>query len=116
MLDDTPTSEGGATSVFAVTTGKGPKWDEDRPLRGQRDWVEHAAFADELVERGVIIVGGPIGGGGGDDVALLAVSVESEAALRAIFATDPWTVNGVFRIKEVRPWTWWLDGRPRSAP
>ena len=28
---------------------------------------------------------------------------------------DPWTVHEVFRIKEIRPWTLWLDGRSRSV-
>jgi hypothetical protein len=98
------------TAVFAVTTRKGPNWDNERPIREQEAWTEHAAFADELVERGIIIVGGPIGGVG-DDVALLAVEAADESELRTFFSEDPWTVNGVFRVKEVRPWTWWLDGR-----
>ncbi len=98
-----------------MTTGKGPNWDQDVPLREQLAWAEHAAFADELVERGVIIVGGPIGGRSDDDIALLAVEADTEAALRALFADDPWMLNGVFRIKEVRPWTWWLDGRKAAA-
>jgi uncharacterized protein YciI len=79
-------------------------------MRAQASWAEHAAFADELVERGIIILGGPIGGSD-DDIALLAVEAPGESELRAIFRDDPWTVNGVFRIKDVRPWTWWLDGR-----
>jgi uncharacterized protein YciI len=77
--------------------------------------VEDAEFADELVERGIIILGGPIGGGSDDDIALLAVEAPDEAELRSIFSDDPWTVSGVFRIKEVRPWTLWLDGR-RGTP
>ena len=77
--------------------------------------MEHAEFADELVERGIIILGGPIGGGSDDDIALLAVEAPDEAELRSIFSDDPWTVSGVFRIKEVRPWTLWLDSR-RGTP
>ena len=70
--------------MFAVTTGKGSNWDHARGNREQPFWDQHAAFADGLVERGVIILGGPIGGG-----------------------------EEVFRIKRVQPWTIWLDGRPR---
>jgi hypothetical protein len=73
--------------------------------------VEHAAFADELVERGIIVFGGPIGGGSDKDIALLAVKASDESELRSILSDDPWIVNGVFAIKEARPWTWWLDGR-----
>ncbi|MGO8725078.1 MAG: YciI family protein [Acidimicrobiales bacterium] len=102
-------------AVFAVTTEKGPNWDDSRQIREQQAWMEHAAFADELVERGIIILGGPIGGGSDDDIALLAVEASEEAELRSIFSNDPWTLNGVFRIKEVRPWTLWLDSR-RGTP
>lgn len=98
-------------AIFAVTTEKGPQWDHDRQIREQPTFAEHARFTDELVERGIIILGGPLGDGEGGDIALLAVEAPDEVALRTFFAQDPWTVAGVFRIKEIRPWTWWIDGR-----
>jgi hypothetical protein len=69
--------------MFAVTTAKGANWDHGRGNREQPYWDQHAAFADGLVDRGVIILGGP------------------------------WTAHGVFRIKRIQPWTIWLDGRRR---
>ena len=102
--------------VFAVRTAKGPNWDRARGTREQRFWGEHAAFADELVERGVIILGGPIASDDEEDIALLAVEASDEDAARAIFDADPWTVRRVFRIKDVRAWSLWLDGRSRSVP
>lgn len=102
---------GDAMAIFAVTTGKGPNWDDSRAIREQPAWAEHAQFTDQLVARGVIIAGGPIGDGNGDDIALLAVEATDERQLRSIFLEDPWSVVGVFRIKEVRSWTWWLDVR-----
>ena len=101
-------------AIFAVTTQKGPHWDHNRQIREQSRWVEHARYADELVARGIIILGGPIGDAGDDDIALIAVEATDESDVHAIFADDPWTVSGVFRIKEVRPWTWWLG--PREDP
>jgi uncharacterized protein len=98
-------------AVFAVTTAKGPNWDPLRGIRDQPAWDEHAAFADCLVDRGVIVLGGPIGGGADEDVALLLVDAADEQEVRSIFDADPWAVNGVLRIKSVRPWTLWLDGR-----
>jgi len=98
-------------AMFAVTTAKGPNWDGGHPIREQQGWTEHADFANNLVERGVIVLGGPIGGGSDEDVALLAVEAADEAELRSIFSDDPWAANGVLRIKEVRPWTLWLDGK-----
>ena len=99
--------------VFAVRTARGPRWDRGRGNREQAFWEEHAAFADELVERGVIILGGPIASDDEEDIALLAVEGSDSDAVRSIFDADPWTVHGVFRIKDVRGWTLWLDGRAR---
>jgi len=99
--------------VFAVTTAKGPNWDHARGLREQAFWDQHAAFADTLTDRGVIILGGPVASDDDDDIALLAVEATDEEALRSIFDADPWTVHQVFRIKRVRAWTLWLDGRSR---
>ena len=102
-------------AVFAVRTAKGANWDWSRGNREQALWEEHAAFADGLVERGVIIIGGPIGSDDAEDIALLAVECADESEVRSVFESDPWTVHGVFRLKDVRPWTLWLDGRDRVA-
>ena len=101
--------------VFAVTTAKGANWDHARGNREQDFWDEHAAFMDGLVEQGVVIIGGPIGGGDAEDVALLAVEAQDEQAVRSVFAADPWTVNQVYRVKRAQPWTIWLDGRSVAA-
>lgn len=98
-------------TVFAVTTAKGPRWEYARGIREQPEWDQHSSFADDLFDRDVIILGGPIGDGGGEDVGLLAVVAADEDEVRSIFAEDPWALNGVLRIKEVRPWTLWLDRR-----
>jgi uncharacterized protein YciI len=102
--------------VFAVRTAKGDSWDDGRAIREQAFWPEHAAFADLLVEKGVIILGGPVDSDDPDDIALLAVEAADEAAARAAFGPDPWLVHGIFRLKEIRRWTIWLDGRNPAAP
>ena len=61
----------------------------------------------------MIIIGGPIDSDDESDIALLAVQAEDEDAVRSIFDDDPWTVHRVFRIKDVRAWSLWLDGRSR---
>jgi uncharacterized protein len=97
--------------VFAVTTAKGVNWDHTRGTRQQRFWDEHAAFADTLVGQGVIILGGPIASADDEDIALLAVESADENAAQSVFDADPWTVHQVFRLKDVRRWTLWLDSR-----
>jgi uncharacterized protein len=101
-------------STFAVTTAKGPRWDDARGIREQAFFDEHAAFMDELVAGGVIVLGGPIDSDDASVIALLAVEAPDEAAARAVFSADPWLKHQVFRLKEIRAWTIWLDGR-RSA-
>ena len=61
-----------------------------------------------LAEEGVVVLGGPVGEGDGDD-ALLVVDMESEAAIRARLAEDPWA-DDMLTIKSVEPWSVWLRG------
>ena len=97
--------------VFAVRTARGANWDPARGLREQGYWREHGLFADSLVAKGVIILGGPVDSDDPQDIALMAVEAADEGAARAAFDRDPWTVHGIFRLKDVRRWTIWLDGR-----
>ena len=69
-------------------------------------WDAHAAFMDSLAEEGTVILGGPVGEGDGEH-SLLVVHSESEAAIRARLADDPWA-NGILAIDSVEPWSVWL--------
>jgi uncharacterized protein YciI len=95
-------------AFFAVTTVHGPGWDDARPIREQRAWDEHAAFMDELVDEGLVILGGPVGDG---QQALLAMEAADEREIEARFERDPWVVLRLLRIGLIQPWTIWLDGR-----
>ena len=61
---------------------------------------------DALAEEGTVILGGPVGEGDGEDT-LLVVAVESEGAIRARLADDPWG-NEMLTIVSVEPWSVWL--------
>jgi uncharacterized protein YciI len=63
---------------------------------------------DELVEEGFIVLGGPLAD---ERRVLLIVSAESEEAIHARLAEDPWTENGMLTTASVEPWTILLDGR-----
>jgi uncharacterized protein YciI len=92
---------------FLVTRAWGPAWDPSRPRRAQDGWDEHAAFMDELVEDGFIVLGGPIG----DDVdtgpVLQVVKAESEDEVRERLAADPWPEE-LLTIERIEPWAVWL--------
>ena len=93
---------------FLVKHVPGPAWDHSRPRREQDGWDEHAAFMDRLAVEGVIVLGGPVGVGDGD-YALLVVDGESEAAVRARLAADPWEET-ILRTESIEPWSVWLRG------
>jgi uncharacterized protein YciI len=92
---------------YVVLRRSGPEWNASKPLEEQSGWTEHAAFMDELVESGFVILGGPLA----DQVrVVLAVESESEEAVRATLARDPWNETHL-KIHSVDQWTIRLDGR-----
>jgi uncharacterized protein YciI len=91
---------------FLVEQAKGPAWDHGKPRRGQAGWDAHAEFVDALADDGFVVLGGPIGEGDGDN-ALLVVAAESESAIRARLAEDPWS-DDMLTIESVRPWSVWV--------
>lgn len=95
---------------FLVRLVNGPAFDPSRARREQELWDEHAAFMDELVDDGVVVLGGPIGDVDTEDV-LLVVNVGDETEIRDRLASDPWA-NGIVQIDSVRPWTVWLRAAP----
>ena len=85
----------------------GPEWDASKPLEEQSGWREHAAFMDGLVDEGFVVLGGPLPD---EHRVAHAVEAESEEAVRATFARDPWSETHL-RVDTVEPWTIRLDGR-----
>jgi len=94
------------SDYYLVEYAQGPAWVADKRRQEQPGWHAHAAFMDNLVEGGFIVLGGPVGDLEGDQ-ALLVVDARTEEEARTRLATDPW-VNGVLSIQSVRPWTVWL--------
>jgi hypothetical protein len=95
-------------AVFTVTMVSGPGWEDGRPRREQPGWTEHAAFMDELVADGFVLLGGPIGSG---EHVLLAVEAVDEQEIADRLGPDPWLETGQLVIGQIEPWTIWLDGR-----
>jgi hypothetical protein len=102
-------------AMFAVTTARGPAWDGSAGVRDQRLFAEHARFMDDLVDHGVVVIGGPIESESRVDVALLAIEADAATQVDELFADDPWIVQDILVLKSIRAWTIWLDGRPRRG-
>ena len=92
---------------LVVLLRSGPEWDPALPLEEQSGWPAHADFMDGLVDAGFIVLGGPLA----DELRVVhAVEAESEEAVRATLARDPWSETHL-RIDTIEPWTIRLDAR-----
>ena len=95
-------------STFIVISAAGSNRDLSQGTRDQPYWDEHAAFIDDLVEEGFVMLGGPLPDEGG---AVLVIRANSEAEVRHRLARDPWYVHGVLTLPSVRRWDIFIDRR-----
>jgi uncharacterized protein YciI len=96
-------------AYYVVLRRSGPRWDPSRPMEEQSEWPAHAAFMDELVAKGFIVLGGPLAD---EQRVVLAIEAESEDAVRATLGRDPWSETHLV-VDSVEAWTIRLDGRRR---
>jgi uncharacterized protein YciI len=92
---------------LVVLRRAGPEWDRSKPMEEQNGWDEHAAFMDQLVEDGFLVLGGPL-----EDGVRTAHAVEAESpeAIREVLARDPWSESHLL-VESIDEWTIRLDGR-----
>ena len=95
------------TTFLVMVSRSGPRWRRSRPLEEQPGWPAHASFMDGLVDEGFIVLGGPLAD---EHRVAHVVEAESEDAVRATLARDPWSETHL-RVDAVEPWTIRLDGR-----
>ena len=94
-------------TFLVIVRRVGPRWDRSRPMEEQSEWDAHAAFMDGLVDDGFIVLGGPLA----DEIRTAhAVEAESEDAIRARLAQDPWSGTHLL-VDTIDRWTIRLDGR-----
>jgi uncharacterized protein len=97
---------------FVVISAVGPNRNPSKGTREQPFWDEHAAFIDELVERGFIFMGGPLI----DETelpcgALLIVNADDENEVRENLKNDPWFERGILTLKSINRWDVFIDVR-----
>ena len=88
-----------------MLTRSGAQWDRSKQLEEQSGWDEHAVFMDGLVDDGFIYLGGPLGD---EHRVVHVVEAESEEAVRATLARDPWSETHLV-VDAIEPWTIRLD-------
>ena len=87
----------------------GPEFDPALPLEQQTAWGAHAAFMNQLVTDGTLVLGGPLPNGR----VAHAMQAESEEELRAIWTRDPWHESHLV-LQSIEPWEIRLDSRERN--
>ena len=95
---------------LVVLRRAGPEWDPTKPMEEQSGWDDHAAFMDQLVDDGFLVLGGPL-----EDGVRTAHAVEADSsdAIRELFARDPWSESHLL-VDSIDEWTIRLDGRSRG--
>jgi len=94
-------------TFHVVLRRSGPQWNASRPLEEQSDWPAHASFMNGLVDAGFVVLGGPLAD---EHRVVHVVEAESEDAVRASLARDPWSETHL-QVEAIEPWTLRLDGR-----
>jgi uncharacterized protein YciI len=94
-------------TYFVVLRRLGPQWDPKVAMEHQSQWDAHASFMDGLVDRGVVILGGPLGDG---QRVVLVIEAASEDSVRATLGLDPWSESHLV-LESIDDWTIRLDGR-----
>ena len=93
---------------FIVISSAGPDRDLSKVTREQPLWDEHAAFIDQLVADGFVLMGGPFPDEAG---AMLIVNADDENEVREKLKTDPWMKHGVLKLEKVTRWQIFIDVR-----
>ena len=97
---------------FIVISSVGPNRDPSKGVREQPFWDEHAAFIDQLVDDGFILMGGPLLGRDGlPQGALLIVNAQNENDVTEKLKDDPWFERGILKLESVKRWEIFIDVR-----
>ncbi|PYJ03896.1 MAG: hypothetical protein DME39_04125 [Verrucomicrobia bacterium] len=95
-------------NTFIAISSAGPNHDQSKGTREQPFWDEHAAFIDQLVADGFVLMGGPLVDEGG---ALLIVNAEDEEQVREKLKNDPWFEHGILKLESIKRWQIFIDAR-----
>ena len=95
-------------NTFVTISSAGPNRDSSKGTREQPLWDEHAAFIDQLVDEGFVLMGGPLVD---EDGAMLIVNADDENEVREKLKNDPWMKHGVLKLESVKRWQIFIDVR-----
>src|SRR5207249_6673889 len=94
--------------TFLAISSAGANRDPSKGTREQPLWDVHAAFIDQLVAEGFILMGGPLID---EDGAMLIVNADDENEVREKLKNDAWMKHGVLKLESVKRWQIFIDVR-----
>jgi uncharacterized protein len=100
-----------APERLVVRFRAGPTWTSGS-IREQPEWDAHAEYVDDLIERGIFVMGGPFADDSGSQSLLEGIDVDEATR---ILQEDPFMKNGVFELDEIREWTIFVDELTRPG-
>ena len=81
-------------SLFAITREAGPGWTDGKGAFEQPAVNDHAAFMNDLANRGVVLFAGPLAGSEHDRIRVLLIAdADSETDIHQRLADDPWVLT-----------------------
>ncbi len=98
---------------YILIRERGAAWDWTVPMRQQTEWRAHAAFMNDLANKGFIAAGGPLGEEQDPTRLLHVVNAPADieaSAIESIMSEDPWAPMGLLTIVSIEPWTILLGG------
>jgi uncharacterized protein YciI len=97
-------------NTFLAFSSVGPNSDPSKGTREQPFWDDHAAFIDQLVDKGFVLMGGPLlDEAGMPQGALLIVNAGDEDEVREKLKNDPWFQRGILKLESVKRWQIFID-------
>ena len=92
-------------SLFAVTREAGPSWTDGKGAFEQLAVNDHAAFMNDLADKGVVLYAGPLAGSERDRIRVLLIAeAASETDIRRLLADDPWVRTQRLVTTNVESW------------
>ena len=95
-------------NTFVTISSAGPNRAPSKGTREQPLWDEHAAFIDQLVAEGFVLMGGPLVD---EDGAMLIVNADDENEVREKLKNDPWLERGILKQDSIKRWQIFIDAR-----
>jgi len=87
--------------IYVVIRKRGEAWQHHLPLEKQEAWHAHAKFMDDLYERGLALLVGPMEG---TNEALIIMRAESPKQVTTLLGDDPWSAMGLLLTTRIARW------------